>query len=162
LKISVSEWLPPSDGRSVAFAWALGWFDWLTALKVELAGATLGGEDRFLLADVITGQIDGETACARWLAGTPGMGAPVRGEWDLATAGETLTIRRTGVSVPQAPTPLAELDPSRFIELLAARFCAGAELAFSALTTTPRHALCRLPGPAFTGKSYWLEQNIWS
>jgi 3-oxoacyl-[acyl-carrier-protein] synthase II len=162
LKLPALESLPASGDRSDAFAWTVGWLDWLTALKVELAGAMLGGEDRFLLADVITGHIDGDTACAKWLAETPRLGAPVHSGWDLASAGETLTIRRSGASLPSAPTSLAELDPTRFMQLLAARYCAGAELAFSALTTAPRHALCRLPGPAFTGKSYWLEQNLWA
>ena len=148
--------------RGAALAWALGWLDWFTALKLDLAGATLGGEERFSLCDVIAGHSDGDAACARWLAGTPHSGALARGGWDLASAGETLTLRRSGAPRPLAPTPLAELDPRRFIELLADRFRAGAELAFSALSSTPKRALCRLPGPAFTGKSYWVEQNLWA
>ena len=148
--------------RGMALAWAFGWLDWLAALKLDLAGATLGGEERFPLCDVIAGTVDGDDACARWLAGTPRSGPPARSGWDIASAGETLTLRRSGASLPLAATRLAELNPHRFIELLADRHRAGAELNFSALSTTPKRGLCRLPGPAFTGKSYWVEQNIWA
>jgi acyl transferase domain-containing protein len=124
-----------------ALAWALGWLDWLKALKLEIAGAAFGGNERFQLAEVI---------------------ASPRSDWEITVSGETLTVRRRGASSSLEPTPLAQLDPARFIALLAARFCAGADLALSALSTTPRRGLCRLPGPVFTGRSYWLEQNLWT
>ena len=127
--------------QSRSLAWALGWLDWLKALKLDIASATLGGDERYQLADVI---------------------ASGRSDWERTVDRETLTLRRPGTPASLAPTRLAELDPARFIELLSARFCSGAELALSALSTTPRRGLCRLPGPAFTGKSYWLEQNLWS
>ena len=151
-----------SAPRGAALAWALAWLDWFAALKLELAGATLGGEERFPLCDVISGQSDGGGACARWLAGTPRLAAPARSGWEVTSAGESLTLRRSGAALPIAPTRLADLDPPRLMELLAERFRAGATLALSALTTTPKRGLCRLPGPAFTGKSYWLEQNLWT
>ena len=163
--------LPALDGfvsgleappRGAVLAWALGWLDWLAALKLDLAGATLGGEERFPLSDVIAGASNGDDACARWLAGTPRSSPPAPSGWDIASAGETLTLRRSGASLPFAETRLADLDPHRFIELLADRHRAGAELNFSALSTTPKRGLCRLPGPAFTGKSYWVEQNLWA
>ena len=124
-----------------ALAWALGCLDCIRALNLDIACATLGGAERFHLADVI---------------------ATGRSDWESTVDGETLTLRRPGAPRSLAPTRLTELDPERFIELLAARFCSGAELALSALSTTPRRGLCRLPGPSFTGKSYWLEQNLWS
>jgi Ketoacyl-synthetase C-terminal extension len=129
------------ETRRPELAWALGWLDWFTALRLHIAGATLAGDERFRLADVI---------------------APTRSDWEFTDAGETLTLWRSGASRSLPPTSLLELDPARFIELLAARFCAGANLALSALSTSPRRGLCRLPGPAFTGRSYWLEQNLWS
>ena len=128
-----------SAGRSLA--WALGWLDWFKALRLDIAGATLGGDERFQLADVITA---------------------ARSDWEVTNAGETLTLRRSGAPRSLAPTRLADLDPARFIELLAARFRSGADLTLSALSTTPRRGLCRLPGPALTGRSYWLEQNLWT
>lgn len=128
-----------SPGQSLA--WALGWLDWFKALSLDIAGATLEGDERVQLANII---------------------APARSGWEVTNAGETLTLRRPGASRSLAPTRLADLDPARFIELLATRFCSGADLTLSALSTTPRRGLCRLPGPALTGRSYWLEQNLWT
>jgi acyl transferase domain-containing protein len=127
--------------QPTALAWALGWLDWFKALKLEIAGATLGGNDRFQLSDVI---------------------ASPRGDWDITGSGETLTLRRRNGPPSLEPTLLAQLDPARFVEMLAEQFRSGADLVLSALSSAPKRGLCRLPGPAFTGRSYWLEQNLWA
>lgn len=147
----------------VALAWSLGWLDLLSSVGIEVIGGAFGSPHRRALAAMIMGRVDGDAICAAWRAGTidalPAI-APGDG-WETATAGQTMTVRRLARSTT-APARLSELDVRHWLELVADCFRAGADLALSALWTPARGRMCRLPGPVFTGKSYWLDHSIWS
>ncbi len=149
---------------AVVLAWSLGWIDLLSSAGIEVVGGTFGSPHWRALAAVIAGRSDGDSVCAAWRAGAldalPAI-AP-GGGWEVTTvAGQMPTLRR---SAPLATTPVhpAELDVRRWLELVADRFRMGDDLALAALWTQPRQGMCRLPGPALTGKSYWLDHNNWS
>jgi 3-oxoacyl-[acyl-carrier-protein] synthase II len=160
-------------------AWALAWIDLVTAAGLELAGGTFGGPGASALVELVTGQRTGDEICARWTAGTlaptPGAGSSVApagfpdgrcrrstqgGVWEVAAGDGTYTLRRAGRAAATL-TPAA-LDVAGWLSVLAEQLRAGADVRFSGLADKPRLGLCRLPGPAFTGKSYWPAPNLWS
>ncbi|SDC79555.1 polyketide synthase [Actinokineospora iranica] len=60
-------------------------------------------------------------------------------------------------AIAKGTTP--DLPGEGELAALAARFRAGADVDFGARDNTP--ALCRLPGPVLTGRSFWPTDNIW-
>ncbi len=163
--------LPPLDGfwnglspapPGMALAWAMAWIDLVTAAGLEITGGTFGGLRASALVDIVTGQTSSDETCARWASGAFDS-APLqptqRGGWEISFADGACTVRRPARSgVPLAP---AALDMAGWLGILAAQLHAGAPVRFSALAPS-RRGLCRLPGPVFTGKSYWPAQNLWS
>ncbi|HXZ00094.1 MAG TPA: polyketide synthase [Stellaceae bacterium] len=147
--------------QAVALAWSLGWLDLLSSAGIEVVGGTLGNAHWRALAAVIMGRSDGDAVCAAWRAGTmSALPAIASGAgWEIASSGQTTTVRRPARSTT-APARLAEFDVPHWLELVADRFRAGADLSLSALWTPSRGGMCRLPGPVLTGKSYWLDHSI--
>lgn len=142
--------------RGLELAWALGWLEWLMALGVQIAGATLEGTNRRALADVILGRTQLESAVRVGLERADDvLSIPTRvAGWETAARGEVWTLRRSGTKA-NVSARLAALDARGLLELLAGQFRAGAALNLKALSTEPRRGLCRLPGPALTGRSFW-------
>lgn len=154
--------LAPEVRPAAALAVALGWLDWLGAAAIEITGATLPGRLAGALVDVVIGRTSADRICEQWLDGalalSPPPPAPPAG-WELTAAGESCTVRRPRREAAQlAP---ATIDLTGWLELCAEQLRAGAELNL-AVIAGPRRGLCRLPGPALIGKSYWPEHNLWS